>query len=81
MYPIANFTYEFVSTLFAEVRKVFPDAYLHIGGDEVSFDCWASNPDIRDWMRSAGYGDNYQMLESTQASERASKVPSDRSLS
>jgi hexosaminidase len=35
MYPISNYTYEFMASFLSEVRKVFPDAYLHIGGDEV----------------------------------------------
>ena len=36
--------------LFTEVNEVFADSYLHLGGDEVPFGCWKSNPDITDYM-------------------------------
>jgi N-acetyl-beta-hexosaminidase len=38
--PVRNATYEFMASLLGETRRVFPDAYFHLGGDEVPFDCW-----------------------------------------
>lgn len=38
--PILNSTYQFVTSLFQEVGAVFPDYFLHLGGDEVDFTCW-----------------------------------------
>jgi hexosaminidase len=32
-------TYEFLTNLFAEVKTLFPDKYVHVGGDEVAFNC------------------------------------------
>ncbi|XP_028457093.1 beta-hexosaminidase subunit beta isoform X2 [Perca flavescens] len=62
--PILNTTYDFMSQFFKEISTVFPDAYVHLGGDEVDFTCWKSNPDIQKFMDQQGYGDDYKKLES-----------------
>ncbi|XP_053725435.1 beta-hexosaminidase subunit beta isoform X1 [Synchiropus splendidus] len=62
--PILNSTYDFMSQFFAEISTVFPDAYVHLGGDEVDFTCWKSNPDIQKFMEQQGFGKDYSKLES-----------------
>uniref|UniRef100_A0A8C4HCV0 Beta-hexosaminidase n=1 Tax=Dicentrarchus labrax TaxID=13489 RepID=A0A8C4HCV0_DICLA len=62
--PILNTTYDFMSQFFKEISAVFPDAYVHLGGDEVDFTCWKSNPDIQKFMDQQGFGQDYSKLES-----------------
>ena len=45
--PTREENYDLIKTLFTELRQVFPEKYLHLGGDEVSFKCWQSNPQLR----------------------------------
>ncbi|KAI5631851.1 glycosyl hydrolase family 20, catalytic domain-containing protein [Phthorimaea operculella] len=50
MNPTRNTTYKLLRDLFQEVQGVFPDHYIHVGGDEVELNCWQSNPEIQRWM-------------------------------
>lgn len=40
MNPVRNSTYELLWAFLREAAAVFPDTYVHLGGDEVPFDCW-----------------------------------------
>eukprot|EP00164_Ancoracysta_twista_P004718 GFYU01006382.1.p1 GENE.GFYU01006382.1~~GFYU01006382.1.p1 ORF type:complete len:565 (+),score=216.74 GFYU01006382.1:165-1859(+) len=60
--PIVEGTYTFLKNFFAEVASVFGDDYIHLGGDEVPFDCWQNNADITAWMKAKGWTD-YGQLE------------------
>lgn len=52
--PSNEDVYIMMSTFLQEVTERFPDVYVHLGGDEVSFgfDCWLSNPQIVAWMQT-----------------------------
>ncbi|XP_066524504.1 beta-hexosaminidase subunit alpha [Hoplias malabaricus] len=62
--PILSSTYKFMNGLFKEVTSVFPDSYVHLGGDEVDFTCWKSNPNVQAFMAKMGFGHDYTKLES-----------------
>lgn len=57
MDPTKNLTYSFIRNLFREVKSVFQDDHFHLGTDEVDFDCWNSNPDIKAYMKNQGITD------------------------
>jgi len=61
--PILAKNYKFLKQFFSEVFSTFPDSYVHLGGDEVEFDCWASNPDIQHFMEKQGWGKQFERLE------------------
>jgi len=53
--PSNNFTFQVVEGFLTEMAALFPDHFLHVGGDEVVFGCWQNDPKIAAWMRSQGY--------------------------
>ncbi|XP_012674148.1 beta-hexosaminidase subunit alpha [Clupea harengus] len=61
--PTLRSSYTFMAKLFKEVTSVFPDSFLHLGGDEVDFTCWKSNPDVRSFMKQKGFGTDFYKLE------------------
>lgn len=63
MNPTSDKVFKFLEEFFEEIVDVFPDEYLHLGGDEVDFQCWESNPGIRDFMEKWGIDGNYRALE------------------
>jgi hexosaminidase len=52
MDPTNERTYKFLDELIAEMTKLFPDHYFHIGGDEVNGKQWDANPKIQEFKKS-----------------------------
>jgi hexosaminidase len=52
MDPTNEKTYKFLNEFLGEMAKLFPDQYLHIGGDEVNGKEWETNPKIQAFMKS-----------------------------
>lgn len=51
MDPTKEKNYVFLQKFLAEVSNVFPENYIHLGGDEVNFDCWNKSKDVQDFMK------------------------------
>jgi hexosaminidase len=54
--PTKEETYRFLDGLFAEMGGLFPDAYFHAGGDEVSDAVWLDHPRVQAFMQAKGTG-------------------------
>jgi hexosaminidase len=50
--PTRESTYKFLDKFIAEMAKLFPDAYFHIGGDEVDGKQWDANPEIQAFIHA-----------------------------
>ena len=61
MDPRREETYKFLGTFIAEMARLFPDKYFHIGGDEVNGKEWDRNPKIQEFMRSRGIKNNPEL--------------------
>jgi hexosaminidase len=51
MDPTRESTYKFLDTFIAEMAAIFPDHFMHIGGDENNGVEWKANPHIQSFMR------------------------------
>ncbi len=58
MDPTRDGTYKFLDKFIGEMAGLFPDAYFHIGGDEVNNKPWDSNPKIQEFIRAHGMKNN-----------------------
>eukprot|EP00884_Botryococcus_braunii_P008075 jgi/Botrbrau1/17269/Bobra.0015s0027.1 len=59
--PARNETFQALWALLQEVAGHFPDTFLHLGGDEVPFDCWKSNPEVQELMAREGFTTPHQV--------------------
>ena len=58
MDPTRDGTYKFLDKFIGEMAGLFPDAYFHVGGDEVTNKPWDSNPKIQEFIRAHGMKNN-----------------------
>ncbi|EGD78011.1 hypothetical protein PTSG_09649 [Salpingoeca rosetta] len=59
--PTKELTYQVLEDVLAETTSLFPDAMLHVGGDEVQYECWRANQDIQDWMKKNNISSEQQL--------------------
>jgi hexosaminidase len=61
MDPTQESTYKFLERFIAEMAKLFPDAYFHIGGDEVNGKQWDANPKIQAFVHAHNMKNNQDL--------------------
>ena len=50
--PTRESTYQFLDKFFGEMAAIFPDPYMHVGGDENNGEQWKGNPRIQAFMKA-----------------------------
>src|SRR5882762_3934187 len=60
--PTQDGTYKFLDKFVDEMAKLFPDAYFHIGGDEVDGKHWDANPKIQAFIHSHGMKNHHKLM-------------------
>lgn len=61
MDPTRESTYKFLEKFIAEMAKLFPDPYFHIGGDEVDGKQWDANPKIQEFIKAHNMKNNQDL--------------------
>jgi len=59
--PTREQTYKFLDIFIGEMAALFPDEYLHIGGDENEGKQWDKSPAIQAFMKEKGIKDNHAL--------------------
>ncbi len=59
--PTREEVYKFLDGFLGEMAALFPDAYLHIGGDENEGKQWDKNPNIQAFMKEKGLKDHHAL--------------------
>lgn len=70
--PTNDAAYQFVDALIGELTAIFPDAYLHIGGDEVDDTQWRESASIQAFMKQHGIADTHALQ--TYFNQRLEKI-------
>jgi hexosaminidase len=61
MDPTKETTYEFLEAFWREMTALFPDEYVHIGGDENNGNMWNANADIQAYKKAHNIPDNHAL--------------------
>ena len=59
--PTNEKVYAFAEAIVGELTQIFPDPYLHIGGDEVDATQWKASKPIQAFMKEKGIADTHAL--------------------
>lgn len=48
-------TFAVLDDVLGDSSALFPDAFIHLGGNEVDTACWTATPSIQQWLRAKNY--------------------------
>lgn len=74
--PTRESTYKFLKIFIGEMTSLFPDTYIHLGGDECDPKEWEGNSRIREYMQAHGMKDAAALQASFTA--KLEKIVADR---
>jgi hexosaminidase len=65
MNPTVSATYNFVKNIYHDLKEIFSDEFVHVGGDEVSMPepCWLNDTRIASWMTDHHMNETVQLYE------------------
>ncbi len=61
MDPTRDEVYDFLDGFIGEMAELFPDEYVHIGGDEVKTAQWDTNDSIQNFMKKNNIADSHEL--------------------
>ncbi|CAL0314657.1 unnamed protein product [Lupinus luteus] len=47
-----TFTFDVISGILTDLRKIFPFELFHLGGDEVNTSCWRDTSHVKEWLQN-----------------------------
>ena len=59
--PTLDKTYKFLDKFFKEMSALFPDEYIHVGGDENNGVQWDVSKEIEEFKKEKGFKDNEEL--------------------
>lgn len=65
--PTNPFTFQLLEGIYSDFtggskrQGIFAEDFFHLGGDEVSFDCWKNSPAVNQWMKDNNFTDYDQL--------------------
>jgi hexosaminidase len=63
--PTVPETYRFIEAIYNDLSDIFPDEFVHVGGDEVQFSeqCWLNSTTITKWMKDHRMNQTVELYE------------------
>lgn len=78
--PTLNKTYDVVKGVLTDIQEYFSDEFVHLGGDEVSKNCWLNKTWIVDFMNFSNLSTVFDLQDYYAKRERTFLKPSKRAI-